>query len=80
MPGNPTSGTFSTQGDIIMPAGETWVMRYSMELHTWGDTTGYLATGSGFVNFQIIPEPSTATLLLLPLAALACHRRPRRRS
>jgi hypothetical protein len=72
------SGTFTMEGEAVLPAGRTYLMDYTMDLDAYG-STGALATGSGWVNFQIIPEPATATLLLLPAAVLLLRRRTPRR-
>jgi hypothetical protein len=76
----PGSGVLSITGNVLLPAGYQLRVNYGLTLDTFGASSG-LATADGHVNFQITPEPSTATLLLLPLAALLYRRRmPRRRS
>jgi len=45
-----------------------------MELTTWGGTQGYTATGSGYVNFQLSPEPASALLLTLGLLIVSRRR------
>jgi hypothetical protein len=76
-PGEPASGTFTAEGDVILTPGETWILRYDLNLHPYSGTQGYSATGFGVVDFQITPEP--ATLALLAPLLLAFHRPAARR-
>ncbi len=70
----PASGTLSTQGGAVLPAGSSVAISYSMSIHGYG-ASGALATGTGFADFQITPEPSSLSLLLLGALALAKRRR-----
>lgn len=78
LPGEPASGTFTIEGDTILPAGHTWRMTYNFEVDAFSGTSGYTGTGEGSVSFQITPEMSTAALLLCVLP-LMCRRSRRRR-
>jgi hypothetical protein len=73
------SGTVSIATDepIALPAGETWILSYVMSLRTEQGTQGLMATGSGYVDFQISPEPATALPLALVLFVVS-HRCPPR--
>ncbi len=73
-PGEPASGTVTITGNAILPPGETWVLRYGMDIYTYGGTQGYMGTGNGYVNFQLSPEPASASVLTLGLLTLS-HRR-----
>ncbi len=79
--GYPAAGTFTIDGEITLPAGHSYSLRYTMRIDSWTGPPAVFGSGTGFVNFQLIPEPATATLLLLPAAVLVCRRRkPRRRA
>jgi hypothetical protein len=81
--GYPAAGTFTIDGEVTLPAGHSYSLKYWMRIDTWVGPPEVFGTGSGWVNFQIIPEPATATLLLLPAAVLVCRRhrlRGRRRT
>jgi hypothetical protein len=69
------SDTVSINGEVILPAGETWMLGYGMHLRTEEGTQGLAATGSGYVDFEITPEPNTATLAALVLVAVSHRRR-----
>jgi hypothetical protein len=70
----PASGTLSIQGGVVLPAGSAVSISYSMSIHGYG-SSGALATGTGFADFQITPEPSSLSLLLLGALVLAKRRR-----
>ncbi len=57
-----------------MPAGSVVSISYFMSIHGFG-ASGALATGTGFADFQITPEPSSLSLLLLGALVLAKRRR-----
>ncbi len=77
----PVSGTFTIDDAITLPAGHSYVLDYQMKIISWTGPPAVFGSGTGFVNFQLIPEPATATLLLLPAAVLVSRRRkPRRRA
>ncbi|HVP11201.1 MAG TPA: hypothetical protein VMV94_08465 [Phycisphaerae bacterium] len=73
-PGGFSNTVTITADEIVLPPGETWVLRYDMNIYNDCESSAYTATGSGYVNFQITPEPAT----LFPLA-LALFAVPRRR-
>jgi hypothetical protein len=77
-PGEPAFGTLSIEGDVTLPPGPTWVLRYSLTLYASDGTQAYAATGEGHVNFTITPEPAALTLVAPLLLALRRHT-PRRR-
>jgi len=68
---------FELSGEFVMPAGRTWVMKYSFDILAYASSSGNLGFGSGFVEYRIIPESSTL-LLAVPLALLFARRRKRR--
>jgi hypothetical protein len=72
-PGEPAFGTLSIEGDVTLPPGPTWVLRYGLDLYASEGTQAYAATGDGHVNFTITPEPASLMLLAPVLLAL---RRP----
>jgi len=74
--GVPASGTLTINGDVILPAGETWVFGYSMEIDTFSGTGSAVGTSSGHISLTITPEPTTASLLAL--GAFMLLRRGRR--
>ncbi len=79
--GSPATGTLTIDSEIILPAGHSYSLHYTMDITAWTGPPEVFWTASGWVNFQITPEPATATLLLLPAAVLVCRRRtPRRRA
>lgn len=79
--GYPAAGTFTIDGEVTLPAGHSYSLKYWMRISTWTGPPEVFGTASGWVSFQLTPEPATATLLLLPAAVLVCRRRkPRRRS
>lgn len=71
--GAPVSGTFAAQGSGILPAGRQYRFSYVMDLDTHYGASNTFATGSGYVNFQLSPEP--ASLALLATALLVMPRR-----
>ncbi len=77
-PGEPASGTVTITGsNMILPPGETWVLRYEMSIYTYGGTQGTTATGNGYVNFQLSPEPAAFSLLAVGNLLLRGCRWPR---
>ncbi len=78
-PGTPSSGTLVGSGQVLVPAGDAYLIRYFAELTTFGNTVGHFATGAGTIDFQFQPIPEPGTLSLLAVAALGClkRRRPR---
>lgn len=66
------SGTLAFDGEVTIPANETWIIQYKMRLETDAGTQGYMATGDGFIHFTLTPEPAAA-LLLLPLLLARRH-------
>lgn len=76
--GQPASGTFTAQGSAFLPAGRSYVLDYMMHVTSYANS-GILGTGSGYIDFQITPEPATLSLLVLAAAPLLLPRRRRRR-
>jgi MYXO-CTERM domain-containing protein len=74
-PGEPASGTLAFDGQVTLPADQTWILHYEMSLFTYAGTRYNYATGNGYVNFQLSPEPAGAALLALGLLALTRRRR-----
>ena len=68
------SDTITISGQVVLPAGQTWIIGYGMELQTERETQGLMATGSGYVDLQITPEPATALPLALTLCAMSRRR------
>jgi len=70
------AGTVTIRPDpIILPAGETWVLSYGMGIYNDSHVATCIATGNGYVNFQITPEPTTAGLFVFGAPLLAGRRR-----
>ena len=74
--GAPASGTFTGNGQAILPAGHTWSIQYRMEVQADYGYTGEIAAGDGYIHFTLSPEP--AAFLPIALGALLT-RRPRSR-
>ncbi len=76
--GEPSSGTFATNDTVMLPAGPTYLIHYTMQLLSFGGSPEILSFGEGHVNFhlQVVPAPSTAMLVLLG-APIALRRRCR---
>ncbi len=72
--GYPAAGTFTIDGEVTLPAGHSYSLKYWMRISTWTGPPEVFGTASGWVSFQLTPEPATATLLLLPAAVLVCRR------
>gem|GEM_PF-2948309 len=70
--------SFDYEGEIVMPAGRTWVLKYSMGVTAFPNSAGHVATGSGFAEFRILPEPATAAMTF-GAAVLSIGRGRRRR-
>jgi len=75
--GAPASGSFPIGGQAILPAGHTWLIRYTMELFTYYGYSGQIASGDGYLHFtlQAVPEPAALGLLALG-GAMIRRRRP----
>ncbi len=75
----PPVDTLSIDGNVIAPAGSTYLLGYEMSLHSFASGTDVIATGSGtaHLTLQAIPESSTMSMLAL-VGLLACARRRRR--
>lgn len=78
LPGEPAAGTLAITGNVVLPRGETWLLRYEMSIYTYGGTQGHTATGNGYVNFQLAPEPASAAILALGLLIVPRRRHSRR--
>lgn len=57
----PASGTFTINGQGVLPPNRQIVLQYNMILDTFG-STGLLATGAGEINFSLVPEPHMLAL------------------
>lgn len=67
------AGTFTIDGSVVIPAGPQYRFSYGM-LVGYSSTSDTLATGSGFVDFTITPEPGTLALLAAFIFILPRHR------
>ncbi len=76
--GDPPNGMFVVQHELFLPAGETYVLGYLMELRSFGGSPEVLSLGSGHVNFSLVVVPDPATCALLAPAMLLALRRRRR--
>lgn len=75
--GHPPSGTFVLQHEMLLPAGDTYVFGYLMELRSFGGSATVLSYGNGHANFSlVVPEPASAALIV---AAMPMALRRRRR-
>ncbi len=81
--GSPASGIFTINDQVLLPGGNTYSLNYRMLIQSFAGATGVIGTGSGTVDFQLIPEPSTLWLAvpggLLLLLRGRRQRRPRTR-
>ncbi len=58
-------GSFAFDGEVTLPAGDSWRLSYLFRIIVDDSTAGSAATGNGFVQFNLIPEPATGALLAL---------------
>jgi hypothetical protein len=75
----PAAGTLAFSGDVILPAGTTYLISFAASNDNGADNnpTGPI-TSSGFIHFAFQPVPEPATAWLITLAAIASRRRRRR--
>lgn len=69
------SGTFVIDGEFELLPTESWRLRGIMEIETGTGSAAHLATGSGFFNIQIVPEPATLLLVAVTFPFLRHQRR-----
>jgi len=69
-------GTFSIQGETILPAGTTWRIDYFSLILADDSSAGGVGTGTGVFEFHLTPEPHSLWLLLSGAGLLV---KPRRR-
>ncbi len=62
------------EGQFMLPANRVWDFRYDMSIRAQSSSAGFQGTGSGFVEFLIIPEPQAVLLLLIGLSTRRCRR------
>lgn len=74
----PTSDTFNWSNQTVLPAGHQIQILYGTYLDAFG-SSGFLASGEGFIHFTLQPVPEPSTLLPLALGALMLRRRRLRR-
>ena len=67
--------TFAIQGEFIMPANRTWVTNASMSIRANASSRGHVATGTGYIEFRFIPEPSTLCLFVASSIVILRRRR-----
>ncbi len=60
-------------GDLLLPAGRRFYISYTMDVMPLASSSGNIGVATGFVSFQLTPEP--ATLALCIPATLALIRR-----
>ena len=59
------------EGQFILPANRVWDFRYNMNIRARSSSAGFQGTGTGFVEFLIIPEPHSGLLFLIAATAAA---------
>ncbi len=74
--GGPPAGTLTFSGGVLLPAGDTYRLRYSAQILSFGGNSDVVGTGGGFIDLQLTPEP--ASLALLALSLFVVRRRPAR--
>lgn len=62
-------------GEVVVPANRTWDFTYSFDIYPHWWSAGNQGSGTGYIEFLIIPEPATLGLLLV--AGYALIRRAR---
>ncbi len=79
MIGDPPTGTFMIDDQILLSAGSIFRLRHDMSLINFGGSPDLLSTGNGYINFTLepVPEPSSACLAACGLALLLRKRRSR---
>jgi hypothetical protein len=75
LPWEPSSGTLTIQGDVVLLPGETWRIQYVMNLAADAGPN-HSAIGNGYVNLTITPEPASLAMMA-PVVLLAFARRQR---
>jgi len=78
--GNFVSGTLHVDtppGGVFLPAGDTYVLSYTMLLFTLGGGTNAIGAGNGGIHWtlQVVPECTTVPLLLPALAFVTRRKR-----
>ena len=67
--------SFEISGELILPAGNTWLMGYLFRITSRSSSAPFTGTGSGYLDVRFIPEPDTALLLLFGAGAAVRRRR-----
>jgi hypothetical protein len=75
----PAAGTLAFSGDVILPAGTTYLISFAASNDNGADNnpTGPI-TSSGFIHFAFQPVPEPATAWLITLGAIAVRRARRK--
>ena len=76
---DPNDDTLVATGNILLPAGGTYRMRWIMDTYAFSGSPASISTGNGYALFSLttIPEPGSAALFVVGTSACWMRRRIR---